>query len=602
MIKDIENKEINCVITKDLSRLGRNYIDCGFYLEIYFPEHNIRYIAVNDGVDTISNQSMDITPFKNILNEMYIKDISVKVSSAKRVRLQSGKYMTIVAPYGYLKDELDNTHLVIDPETAPIVKLIFEMYFSGKGTTYIANYLKNNKVLRPSEYFYSKGFIKTRRTENKGIYYWSNKTILDILSNPAYKGAVAGGKTKKVSPKSKKRINISKEEWTIIEDMHEPIISKQLYDNVQKIRKGNKLKYEVVINSNRFDNIFRRIVRCPQDRNMVCRKIDCKGNSIDIENRKYCCNDKCPYSEQCKWITIRAEKLYNIVLADINQYTNQFCSNKENYILLEKKLTELNTKNTKMYENEKNKILNRLSEINQLITASYEDKIFKRITEDFFNMMVSKYQQEQADLSEKLNKVNENIEEIKRDNQNTINFTKILKEFKGTSKLTSETIANLLDKIIIFPSEIITDENGEKSKIQKIEICYRYVGCLNPTTIEFETINYKTRYKDRTCEICGATFSPTTSRQKICTSCKDKANKLRRKQRYREKIQAKGGNTGYSEKECKLCGKTYKPNSSSQKYCEHCKDIGREMLKKNWYIKKKQIYQDNKKQKVIKSA
>ena len=246
MIKDIENKEIDCVITKDLSRLGRNYIDCGFYLEIYFPEHQIRYIAVNDGVDTISNQSMDITPFKNILNEMYVKDISVKVSSAKKVRLQSGKYMTTIAPYGYLKDELDKNHLVIDTETAPIVN-------------------------------------------------WSNKTILDILSNPVYIGAVVGGKTKKVSPKSKKKVKIPKEEWTIIENMHEPIISKELFDSVQKMRKGNKLKYEAVINSERFDNIFRRIVRCPQNRNMLCRKIDSKGDSKEIENRKYCCNDKCPY-------------------------------------------------------------------------------------------------------------------------------------------------------------------------------------------------------------------------------------------------------------------------------------------------------------------
>ena len=125
MIQDIENKEIDCVVTKDLSRLGRNYLDCGYYLEIFFPEHQVRYIAVNDGVDTISNTSMDITPFKNILIEMYVKDISVKVKSAKKVRLQNGKYMTTVAPYGYLKDENDNTHLVIDPETAPVIKIIF---------------------------------------------------------------------------------------------------------------------------------------------------------------------------------------------------------------------------------------------------------------------------------------------------------------------------------------------------------------------------------------------------------------------------------------------------------------------------------------------
>lgn len=142
MIQDIENKEIDCVVTKDLSRLGRNYLDCGYYLEIFFPEHQVRYIAVNDGVDTISNSSMDITPFKNILNEMYVKDISVKVSSAKRARLQDGKYMATTAPIGYLKDPNDHNHLIIDTEMAPVVKEIFEMYSQGVGSRSISKYLE----------------------------------------------------------------------------------------------------------------------------------------------------------------------------------------------------------------------------------------------------------------------------------------------------------------------------------------------------------------------------------------------------------------------------------------------------------------------------
>lgn len=599
MIQDIENKEIDCVITKDLSRLGRNYIDCGFYLEIYFPEHQVRYIAVNDGVDTINNTSMDITPFKNILNEMYVKDISVKVSSARKVRLKDGKCMTTLTPYGYLKDINDHNHLVVDPETAPIIKLIYEMYYSGKGTTYISNYLEKNKIIRPSEYYYRKGFIKTKRKVNKGFYFWSNKTILDILSNPVYTGAVVGGKSKKVSPKSKKKIMIPSEQWVIVENMHEPIISKELFDNVQRIRSSNKLRYENKMSEDRYDNIFRRIIRCPQDRNMVCRKIDCKGNSVDIENRKYCCNDKCPFIKECKSITIRAEKLYNIVLADINQYTNEFCNNKENYNLLEKKLEELNTQNTKMYENEKNKIEKRLDEIKQLITSSYEDKVFNKITEEMFTMIVSKYQQEQIELKDKLSKAIENIEEIKQNNQNAVNFTQLLKEFNGIKKLTMGTIINLIDKITIFPSEIIVDKDGNKIKTQKIEISYRYIGCISPTTIEFETLNYRTRYKDRTCEMCGATFSPTTSRQKFCVSCKKEAEKIRRKQRYREKLKAQGGNKGYREKVCELCGNTYKPNSSCQKYCSDCKEKGREKLKREWYIKKKEIRQKKKEQKEI---
>ena len=148
---------------------------------------------------------------------MYVKDISLKVSSARKVRAESGKYMATLPPYGYLKDELDKNHLVVDVETAPVVKLIFDMYYNGKGTTYIANYLERNKYLRPYEYFYSKGFAKHRRSLNKSIYFWSNKTLLDILSNPVYMGAVVGGKTKKVSPKSKKTIKVPQKDWIIVQ-------------------------------------------------------------------------------------------------------------------------------------------------------------------------------------------------------------------------------------------------------------------------------------------------------------------------------------------------------------------------------------------------
>lgn len=598
MIQDIENKEIDCVVTKDLSRLGRNYLDCGYYLEIFFPEHQVRYIAVNDGVDTISNSSMDITPFKNILNEMYVKDISVKVSSAKKARLQDGKYMSTTAPIGYLKDPQNHNHLIIDEEYAPIIKEIFEMYNNGVGTNAIAKYLEDKKILRPTEYWIRNGFVKKVMKRNKGIYYWSNKTILDILSNPVYKGAVVGNKTKKVSPKSKKIIQLPKEQWVIIEDMHEPIISKELFENVQRIRKENKVFYQSKMEEKRYKNIFSKVIRCPFDKNLLCRKIDNKGDNEDISNRRYACNDKCPHkSEQCQGVYIRAEKLYNIILEDINNYANAFCNNKENYTILEQKLKELTEQNSKVYENEKIRLENRLNQINQLITSSYEDKVFKKITEETFIMISNKYENERKEINDKLKSAIEEIEKIKMNNKNATNFSNLLADFKGTTELTISTITSLIDKIIVYPSKITKNENGIKERTQKIEIIYRYVGCLTPTTIKFETINYLTRYKNRYCERCGIEYTPTTSRQKYCVGCKDEAVKERHRKQYREKIQKQGGNKGYGEKVCIICGETYKPNSSSQKYCSNCKDKGREILKRNWYIKKKEIYQIKKQEK-----
>ena len=157
MIKDIESGLINCVITKDLSRLGRNYLDCGLYLEVFFPEHNVRYIAVNDGVDTLNKSAMDITPFRNILNEMYAADISVKIKSAYRARFQQGKFMGTTAPYGYIKDPADHNHLLIDDKVAHVVKEIFDLALKGNGVAKICRHLNKQHILRPAAYAAERG-------------------------------------------------------------------------------------------------------------------------------------------------------------------------------------------------------------------------------------------------------------------------------------------------------------------------------------------------------------------------------------------------------------------------------------------------------------
>ena len=157
MIKDIENGLINCVITKDLSRLGRNYLDCGLYLEVFFPEHNVRYIAVNDGVDTLNKSAMDITPFRNILNEMYAADISVKIKSAYRARFQQGKFMGTTAPYGYVKDPADHNHLLIDDKVAHVVREIFDLALAGNGIAKIRKHINKQHILRPAAYAVEQG-------------------------------------------------------------------------------------------------------------------------------------------------------------------------------------------------------------------------------------------------------------------------------------------------------------------------------------------------------------------------------------------------------------------------------------------------------------
>ena len=226
MIKDIESGLINCVITKDLSRLGRNYLDCGLYLEVFFPEHNVRYIAVNDGVDTLNKSAMDITPFRNILNEMYSADVSVKIKSAYRARFQQGKFMGTTAPYGYVKDPADHNHLLIDDKVAHVVREIFDLALAGNGIAKIRKHINKQHILRPAAYAAEQGATGYERyfEENEeNRYIWSENSVRGILRSPIYAGNLAGYKRIAANMKSKKRpskLHEAEQENAAVEGAH----------------------------------------------------------------------------------------------------------------------------------------------------------------------------------------------------------------------------------------------------------------------------------------------------------------------------------------------------------------------------------------------
>lgn len=257
MIDDVEQGKINMVITKDLSRLGRNYVQSGYYTETYFPEHNVRYIAILDNIDTaLDSANNDIAPFKSILNEMYAKDTSKKINSVLQSKRKQGEYLG-TAPYGYKKDPENKYHLIIDEEAANVVKLIYEKYLAGFGTMQIADYLSKKKIPIPSDY-------NKRNRGAKSLTYglWQQSTVRFILSNEIYTGTVIQGKRKKVSFKSKKFIDLPEEDWIKIENMHEAIISKEDFERAKKVINATKGS-RVVQN----DYLFKGLLRC----------YDCKG-------------------------------------------------------------------------------------------------------------------------------------------------------------------------------------------------------------------------------------------------------------------------------------------------------------------------------------
>ena len=227
MIADIEAGKVKCVITKDLSRLGRNYIEAGSYIEVFFPRHNVRYIAITDGVDSINRQEMDITPFKNILNDFYSRDISKKVLAGWMARSRQGKFLEGPPPYGLMRDPDDHGYLIIDPETAPTVKLVFDLALNGCDTMKIAKHLLERKIPITR--------IKTPVESEVRYYSWSGSVIGKMLRNPVYKGDHVVCKCHQKAIRSNTVNFIPRDQWEIVENCHEPIVSREQWDRVQKL-------------------------------------------------------------------------------------------------------------------------------------------------------------------------------------------------------------------------------------------------------------------------------------------------------------------------------------------------------------------------------
>lgn len=238
LIDDIEIGLVSAVMVKDLSRLGRDYVSVGNYTDSYFPEHNIRFIAVNDAIDSNEGES-EIAPFKNILNEMYARDISKKIRSSHRLRGSMGEPLS-QPPYGYMKSSENKKKWIIDPEAATVVKSIFKMCLDGKGNETIARELQESEVLIPMAYWRSKGLNRGGKKTQTNPYKWCKTTIQKILSQQEYCGDIINFKTYSKSFKNKRRIENSKENWAVFKDVNEPIIDRETFETVQKFISKNK--------------------------------------------------------------------------------------------------------------------------------------------------------------------------------------------------------------------------------------------------------------------------------------------------------------------------------------------------------------------------
>ncbi len=304
MIEDIEEKKVNMVLTKDLSRLGRDYIKTGEYTEVYFPSRNVRYIALNDGYDT--EKEDDTAPFRNIINEMYARDISKKIRSALRVKMQEGDYIGHIAPYGYRKDKENKNHLVIDTESAPTVKDIFQMAAEGCPATEIAARLEERNVLPPLAYMQKQKGAPVREADMR----WRAQTIRKMLVNPVYMGHTIQGKTRKLTFKQKKSIQIPQDSWITVLHTHEAIIDKETFYEVLEKRRRNTKRNRVS------GNVFSGLAKCRD----CGRNMSPSGKTKDGKIRSLVCSGyKMGGREECASHIISYEDLLFIVLSILKE-------------------------------------------------------------------------------------------------------------------------------------------------------------------------------------------------------------------------------------------------------------------------------------------
>lgn len=472
MITDIENGKINCVITKDLSRLGRNYLQSGAYIEMYFPQKNIRYIAITDGIDTLNSNQNDIMPFKNILNEMYAKDTSKKVKSAIQSRMREGTYIGSKAPFGYLKDPNNKRRLIIDEKTKPIIELIYKLCLEGKGTQLISQELMKRKIPRPSAFVENAEKLYGLTEENK--YQWSHRMVLNVLRDPVYCGNMARNKRPTLSFKNSKRMYIPKSDYIYARNTHEGIVSEEIWEQVQTMvdkRKCNNKKGLY------YDNIFQGLVRCPKCGYALTPKTDYRLKKKElIDFVHFSCSTYKKYGvNACSSHRIEARDLYNIVLEDIQYHGNMALSAKEDFV--EKIIEKIEVEKIDEGKELSNKLelkKNQLAELDRSYEQLYEDRLEGNITERNFNLMNVSISKKQDKLIEEIKVLEGDIEVFFETEDNYKKFMNNISKYAKIKSLNRYILNQVIDKIYVYDKEEI---DGQIS--QKVEIHYKFIGKLN---------------------------------------------------------------------------------------------------------------------------
>ena len=479
MLREVEAGKVATVITKDLSRLGRNYLKTGELIEIVFPEYEVRYIAINDGVDT-AREDNEFTPLRNWFNEFYARDTSKKIRAVKQAKAQKGERVNGEVPYGYIADPNDRNHLLPDPETANVVKQIFAMYVRGDRMCEIQNWLREHEILTVSELRYRRtGSCRHPRPHPTCIYNWPDKTLYDILTRKEYLGHTITGKSYKVSYKSKKTKKNPEEKQYFFPNTHEALIDEETFDLAQKriATRHRPTKVEAI-------DIFSGLLFCGE----FGYKMYLQQGAGTLERKHaYTCGkyrNRIRTGEVCTTHYIRKSVLQELVLADLQRVLSYVRNNEQDFI---ETANEYNAKATQKALTQQRKELEkaqaRMGELNLLFRKLYEDNALGKLSDEQFAFLTSGYDDEKKMLTHKIAELSTVIDTATERSTDVKRFVALVRKYTEINELTYENVHELIDRILIH-------ELDKETNTRKIEILYSFVGRVESGDEPTESISY----------------------------------------------------------------------------------------------------------------
>ena len=472
----VENRQVSNFIVKDLSRLGRSYIKVGQLTEITFPSFDVRFIALNDGVDSNKpNESNSIfLPIKSLMDEMYAADTSKKIRAVVQSKARAGERVTVNPPYGYLKDSSDSKNWIIDPVASEVVKRIFQEAKSGKSLSEIAKGLENDKVFKPDRHRIEIGLKPISASSNVESlpYFWTRETLSAILSREEYLGHTVNLRTRKKSYKDKRKVDNPKEAWLIFKNTHEAIIDQETFDIVQKMR-SHKRSNQRYKNRVGHENLFAGLVFCgtcgrkhyfcPQEKNGLNHDhYKCSGYRKPIdgcENPHY----------------IQKSALIEIVSDKLRQTIHECRLDQEAFLKkLEQQSQAQFSKDNKRQRQQLQKDEHRFNEIDRIIQQLYEDNLLGKISDERFVKLSQSYEEEQKQLQTSISDLTEKLTKQQEDSLNISKFMARISKYTKLPELTVEIVNELIDKIVIHKPT-----GTKRNRIIQIDIYYNFIGKLN---------------------------------------------------------------------------------------------------------------------------